>query len=83
MFKHLWMKVGVLTKSDLTIEVLPSMVAMGVMTKSHTVEKRLTPHIHTVVLPMSKPHMMKEVVTSELCLFAMMQSQPRNMVIDM
>ena len=55
---YLRMKVGVLTKSDLTIEVLPCMVTvgavirlvsrplqteLGMMTKSHTVEKRLTP----------------------------------------
>ena len=76
------MKVGVLTKSDLTIEVLPSMVMVGVMTKSYMVEKRLTPHIHTVVLPMPKPHMMKEVATSEPCMLAMIQCQPEDMMID-
>ena len=32
---------------------------------------------------MSKPHMMKEVVTSEPCMLAMMQCQPRNMMIYM
>ena len=34
-------------------------------------KKRLTPHIHMVALPMSKPHMMKEVGTSEPCMLAM------------
>ena len=39
---------------------------VGVMTESPTVEKRLTQHIHMVVLSTSKPHMMKEVAMSEL-----------------
>ena len=57
------------------------MTAMA--SKLKVVEKRLTPHIHTVALPMSKLHMMKEVVTSEPCMLAMMQCQLRNMMIDM
>ena len=75
---YLQMKVVALTKSHLTIET-----EVEVMTEFHTVEKRLTQHIHMVVLPMSKPHMMKGVVTSELCMLAMMQCQPRNMMINM
>merc|ERR1719318_1423797 len=47
------------------------------------VKKRLTPHIHMVALPMSKLHMMKEVVTLEPCTLAIMQCQLRDMMIDM
>ena len=39
---------------------------VGVMTEPLTVEKRLTQHIHMVVLSTFKPHMMKEVAMSEL-----------------
>merc|ERR1719318_2520318 len=38
-------------------------------------EKRLIPHTHTVALPISKLHMMKEVETSDPCMLAMMQYQ--------
>ena len=57
------------------------MIAMA--SKLKVVKKRLTPHIHMVALPMSKLHMMREVVISEPCMLAIMQCQLRNMMNDM
>ena len=75
---YLQMKVVALTKSHLTIET-----EVEVMTEFHTVEKRLTQHMHMVVLPTSKPHMIKEVVMTEPWMLAMMRCQLRNMMIYM
>ena len=58
------------------IEMMHSMVTVEVpheyefqpvmiQTSKMKVEKRLTQRMHTVVLPMPKPHMVKEVALSE------------------
>ena len=69
------MRVGALTikavPSMMTEEVVilpvskPLQTEVGVMTESQMVKKRPTQHMHTVVLHMSKPNMMKEVPRSD------------------